>query len=101
MDALDFVNILMQNKDHMIDTIFKAREEDLATLDKSDISIMDKEKLEEKEKKFKKLVETIPTQYEKNKTDILKLFEIYCDSVDTVNSHFNQKYYCDRIERWN
>ena len=101
MDALDFVNILMQNKNNMIDTIFKAREEDLAKLDKPDIKIMDKEKLDEKEKKFKKAVNIIPTEYEKNKKDILKLFEEYCDSADIVNAYFNKKYYHDRTERWN
>ena len=101
MDALDFVNILMQNKNNMIDTIFKAREEELANLDKPDKSIMDKEKLEQRHKKLMKEIETIPAEYDKNKKDIFNSLEKYCNSVDSVNAYFNRKYYRDRIERWN
>ena len=100
MDALDFINILMQNKNNMIDTIFKAREEDLAKLDKPDFKVMDKEKLEERHKQLIKAVDISPIEYAKNKKDILKLLEKYCDSADSVNAYFNKKYYCDRSERW-
>jgi hypothetical protein len=98
MDALEFVNILVQDKHNMIETIFHAREEELAELNKSDINIMGKEKLEERHKKLIEAVNTIPEEYKKGIVDV---FEKYSDSVDVVNAYFNKKYYKKRIKRWN
>ena len=97
MDALDFLNIL-QDKHNMIETVFQAREEDIAELDKADINVMDKEKLEERHKRLIEAVNAVPAEYKNN---IIDLLEEYSDSADAVYAYFNKKYYKKRIKRRN
>ena len=101
MDTSNFANIVMQNKYNMLDTIFDAREEELAKLNRRDKDIIEKGNLEELHDEFKKAVSLILAKEEENANHILGLFEKYSDSTDVINAHFNKKYYCNRTKRWN
>ncbi|MDR0978838.1 MAG: HEPN domain-containing protein [Lachnospiraceae bacterium] len=92
MSSMNFVKILSQGENNMLDTIFKAREEELAQMDENGIRIINKEDAESKYKTFENVINSLPIEHENSKKEILNQFEKYCDSIDTINAYFNKRY---------
>jgi len=86
--------------DDMLKIIFKAREEELANLNKDDKNFMRKDEANRTKQYYnlKNLIEKIPENLKSIKDDILKKVEDYVETIDYQNAYFNKKYYLNGLK---
>lgn len=80
---------------NMLETIFEAREEELAFIDETDKRFMNQDKVN-KSKKYKSLnaeIERLPYSLYELKNDIIKLLNGYIETTDYESYYFYKKYY--------
>lgn len=86
---------MRKEKINMLETIFEAREEDLAFIDEEDKMFMNQDKAN-KIKKFdylNKELEKIPYNLNWLKVSIEKLIKDYVETIDYESYYFHKKYY--------
>lgn len=84
-----------KEKINMLETIFEAREEDLAFIDEEDKKFMNQDKAN-KIKKYdclKKELEKIPYNLNWLEDSIEKLIKDYVETIDFESYYFHKKYY--------
>ena len=85
---------------NMLETIFEAREEELAFIDETDKRFMNQDKAN-KSKKYKSLnaeIERIPYSLYELKNDIIKLLNDYIETTDYESYYFYKKYYLSGLK---
>ena len=79
----------------MLETIFEAREEELAFIDKTDKKFMSQDTANRNKKHnlLNEGIEKIPYNLKELKNDIIKLLEDYIETIDYESYYFYKKYY--------
>ncbi len=91
----------MINKNiNMLETIFKAREEELAFIDETDKKFMSQDKANRSKKHnfLNEKIEKIPYNFNELKNDIIKVLEDYIETVDYESYYFYKKYYLSGLK---
>ena len=84
----------------MLETIFEAREEELAFINEEDKRFMNQDKAN-RSKKYNFLnekIEKIPYSLNELKNDIIKVLEDYIETVDYESYYFYKKYYLSGLK---
>lgn len=79
----------------MLETIFEAREEELAFIDNTDKEFMSQDSANRNKKHnlLNEGIEKIPCNLKELKNDIIKLLEDYIETIDYESYYFYEKYY--------
>ena len=85
---------------NMLETIFEAREEELAFINEEDKRFMNQDKANRSKKHnfLNEKIEKIPYNLNELKDDIIKVLEDYIETVDYESYYFYKKYYLSGLK---
>jgi len=91
---------MKKEDERMLKTIFEAREDKLAQINKADKEFVSKDDASRKKKYYalNNQLNKIPYNLNKIKKDLSKAIEEYVEAIDYENSYFNQKYYLNGLK---
>lgn len=95
-----FSEMLRKNSRNMLDTIYNAREDDLAILTEQDKQNMKKinDKINQKYLDYKITLDNIPDSLKVTKREIIDKFNEYKETLVEREGYFNEKYYKEGLK---